>query len=163
MIGCPNQSEENSNRICNSANSLPKYPGEAKRNRLFLNTEINQMIKIQIIRSLLAIAATVTLWSVPAMLHATELHPLVVTGIALDKVTVAHPTPEYPRVALQLGIEGKAVVTVKVQNGEIVQASASSDEPMLRYEARQWIVRCWKFKPEAIGVFTIPIVYKRQA
>ena len=121
------------------------------------------MIKIQITRSLLAIATMVTLWSVPTLLHATELHPLVVTGIALDKVTVAHPTPEYPRLALQLGIDGNVRVTVRVQNGEIVEASASSDEPMLRYEARQWIVRCWKFKPEVIGVFTILIAYKRQA
>ena len=121
------------------------------------------MIKIQITRSLLAIATIVTLWSVPVMMQATELHPLVVTGIAPDKVTIAHPTPEYPRVARQLGIDGNVRVTVRVQNGEIVEASASSGEPILRYEARQWIVRCWKFKPEVIGVFTIPITYKRQA
>ena len=96
-------------------------------------------------------------------LPAAELQPLVVSGIALDKVTVAHPTPEYPRVALQLGIHGNVRVTVKMQNGNIVEASASSDEPMLRYEARQWVVRCWKFKPNVIGLFTIPITYKRQA
>jgi outer membrane biosynthesis protein TonB len=130
---------------------------------LVLNTEIIETMKIHITRSLLAIATMVTLWSVPARLPATELHPLVVTGIALDKVTVAHPTPEYPRLALQLGIDGNVRVTVRVQNGEIVEASASSDEPMLRYAARQWIVRCWKFKPEVSGVFTIPIAYKRQA
>ena len=121
------------------------------------------MMKSHITRSLLVIATMVPLWSVPVISHATELHPLVVTGIALDKVTFAHPTPEYPRAALQLGIDGKAVVTVKVQKGEILEASASSDEPMLRYEARQWILRCWKFKPEVTGVFTIPITYKRQA
>jgi outer membrane biosynthesis protein TonB len=121
------------------------------------------MIKIQMTRSLLAMATIVTLWAVPMMLQATELQPLVVTGIALDKVTVAHPTPEYPRVALQLGVDGSVRVTVKVQNGEIVGATASSTAPMLRYEARQWIVRCWKFKPEVTGVFTIPITYKRQA
>ena len=113
--------------------------------------------------SLLAIVTIATLWSVPAMLQAAELKPLVVTGIALDKVTVAHPTPEYPRAALQLGVHGNVRVTVKVQNGNIVEAGASSDEPMLRYEARQWIVRCWKFKPGVTGVFTIPIIYKRQA
>jgi len=121
------------------------------------------MIKIQISRCLLTIATMVTLWSAPATLHATELRPLVVTGIALDKVTVAHRTPEYSRLALQLGVDGNVRVTVKVQNGNIVDASASSDEPMLRYEAREWIVRCWKFKPEVSGVFTIPITYKRQA
>jgi outer membrane biosynthesis protein TonB len=121
------------------------------------------MIKFQITRSLLAIATIVTIWSVPVMSQATELQPLVVTGIALDKVTVSHPTPEYPRVALQLGIDGNVRVTVKVQNGEIVEASALSTAPMLGYEARQWIVRCWKFKPEVTGIFTIPITYQRQA
>jgi TonB family protein len=84
-------------------------------------------------------------------------------GIALDKVTVAHPTPEYPRVALKLGIDGNVRVTVKVQNGKIIEARASSDAPMLGYDAQQWIVRCWKFRPEVTGVFTIPITYKRQA
>jgi TonB family protein len=121
------------------------------------------MIKIQITRRLPAVATMATLWSVPMKLPAAELQPLVVTGIALDKVTVAHPTTEYPRVALQLGIHGNVRVTVKVQNGNIVEASASSDEPMLRYEARQWVVRCWKFKPNVTGLFTIPITYKRQA
>jgi TonB family protein len=121
------------------------------------------MIKTRINRSFLAITTAVTLWAVPAMLQAAELHALVVTGIPVDKVTVAHPTPDYPRVALQLGIHGNVRVTVKVQNGNIVEARASSDEPMLRYEAQQWIVRSWKFKPEVTGVFTIPITYKRQA
>jgi hypothetical protein len=93
---------------------------------------LQNMIKIQITRNLLAIATMVTLWTVPVMLQATELQPLIVTGIALDKVTVSHPTPEYPRVALQLGIDGNVRVTVKVQNGNIVEASASSDEPMLQ-------------------------------
>ena len=63
------------------------------------------MTKIQITRSLLAIATMVTLWSVPVTFRATELHPLVVTGIALEKVAVAYPTPEYPKVALQLGVD----------------------------------------------------------
>ena len=121
------------------------------------------MIKIQITRSLLAIATIVTLWSVPVMLQATELQPLVVTGIALDKVTLSHPTPEYPRVALQFGIDGNVRVTVKVQNGKIVEASASADAPIIGLASKEWIVRCWKFKPEVTGVFTIPITYKRQA
>jgi len=120
------------------------------------------MPRVKFVRSLFAIATIATLWSAPAMLQATELHPLVVTGILLDKVTSAHPTPNYPRFALQLGIDGQVRVKVKVQNGEIVEAS-SAGSPMLGYEAKQWIVRCWKFKPEVTGVFTIPIDYKRQA
>ena len=120
------------------------------------------MIKIQITRSLLAIATIVTLWAVPVMLQATELHPLVVTGIALDKVTTAHPTPEYPSNALRFGIDGNVRATVNVKT-KIVEATASSGAPLLAYEAKQWIVRNWKFKPEITGVFTIPISYKRQA
>ena len=121
------------------------------------------MIKIQVTRSLLAIATMVTLWSVPVMLQATELHPLVVTGIALDKVTLAHPTPEYPASARQFNIDGKVQVTVRVQNGKIVDASATADAPIIGFASKEWIVRCWKFKPEVTGVFTIPITYKLQA
>ena len=114
-------------------------------------------------RSLLAIVTIAALWTVPAMLQAAELRPLVVTGISLDKVTVAPPTPEYPRVALQFGIDGNVRVTVKVQNGKIVEASASADAPIIGLASKEWIVRCWQFKPEVTGVFTIPITYKRQA
>ena len=121
------------------------------------------MIKIQTTRSLLTIATMVTLWSVPVMLQATELQPLVVTGIALDKVAIAHPVPEYPPTALQFHISGHAQVTVKVQNGKIVYASALADAPILGLASKEWIVRCWKFKPDVTGVFTIPITYKRQA
>jgi outer membrane biosynthesis protein TonB len=121
------------------------------------------MIKIQITRGLLTIATMVTFWSVPMMSQATELHPLIVTGIALDKVAVAHPVPEYPPVALRFHIDGHVQVTVKVQNGKIVEASASADAPILGLASKEWIVRCWKFKPDVTGVFTIPITYKRQA
>jgi len=121
------------------------------------------MTKTQITRSLLAIAMMVTLWSVPVMSRAAELRPLVVTGIALDKVAVAHPVPDYPKTALQFHIDGHVRVTVKVQNGKIVDASASADAPIIGLASKEWIVRCWKFKPEVTGLFTIPITYKRQA
>jgi len=118
------------------------------------------MPRTKLHRSLLTIAALCT---VPAMLQAAGLRPLVVTGIALDKVTVAHPTPEYPRLALQLGFDGNVQVKVRVQNGKIVDASASADAPIIGPASKEWIVRCWKFKPEVTGIFTIPITYKRQA
>jgi TonB family protein len=102
-------------------------------------------------------------WSSPALVRATELHPLVVTGIALDKVTTFHPTPQYPRVALALGIDGKVRIEVKVHNGRITDANVLSGAPMLADSARGWIVGNWKFKPEISGVFIIPINYKRQA
>ena len=121
------------------------------------------MTKNQITRSLRAIATMVTLWSVPTMLPAAELQPLVVTGIALDKVTTVHPTPQYPRVALALGIDGRVRIEVKVHNGRIIEANALSGAPMLASSAKAWIVGNWKFRPEISGVFTIPIDYKRQA
>jgi hypothetical protein len=121
------------------------------------------MTKIQITRSLLTIATLVTFWSVPMISQATELQPLIVTGIALDKVANAHPVPEYPPTALQFHIDGHARVTVKVQNGKIVDASAAADAPLLGLASKEWIVRCWKFRPDVTGVFTVPITYKSHA
>ena len=114
-------------------------------------------------RSLLTISAIATLWSAPALVRAAELHPLVVTGIALDKVTTVHPTPQYPRVALALGVSGEVKIEVKVHNGRITEANALSGAPMLASFAKTWIVGNWKFRPEISGVFTIPINYKLQA
>ncbi len=52
------------------------------------------MLKIQIHRSLFAIATIATLWSLPVMLQATELHPMVVIGIPANNVALRHPTPD---------------------------------------------------------------------
>jgi len=122
-----------------------------------------QMQKNKFYRSLLTISTIAIFWSAPAPVRATELHPLVVTGIALDKVTTFHPAPAYPRVALALGIDGKVQIEVKVHNGRLTEANVLSGAPMLESSAKSWIVGNWKFKPEASGVFTIPISYKRQA
>ena len=121
------------------------------------------MQKNKFYRTLLTIATSAALWSAPALSRAAELRPLVVTGIALNKVTIVHPTPAYPRAALALGIDGIVKVEVTVQNGRITGAKALSGSPMLAYSAKTWIVWNWKFKPEISGVFTIPINYKRQA
>jgi hypothetical protein len=48
-------------------------------------------------------------------------NPLVVTGIALDKVAIVHPTPEYPRTALATGLEGKVRIKMTVRDGSIVE------------------------------------------
>jgi TonB family protein len=121
------------------------------------------MQKNKFYRSLLAISTIAMFWSAPGLVGATELHPLVVTGIALDKVATFHPAPAYPRVALALGIDGKVQIEVKVHNGRITEADVLSGAPMLASSAKAWIVGNWKFKPEVSGVFTIPISYKRQA
>jgi hypothetical protein len=122
------------------------------------------MLKNQIHRSLFAIATIATLWSLPVMLHATELHPMVVVGIPADNVALRHPTPEYPRVALSLHISGDVVVTVRVENGKIMETTANSHSPpFLAYSATRWVANQWKFKPSVSGVFTIPISYKQSA
>src|SRR5260221_11837661 len=117
------------------------------------------MPRVKFVRSLFAIATIATLSSAPVMLQATEMHPLVVTGILLEKGTTAHPTPQYPRFALQLGIDGRVQLKAQVQNGEIVEATASAGAPMLGYEPKQGTVRCWQFKREATWGFRIPFDY----
>ena len=121
------------------------------------------MQKHKFYRTLLAISTIAMFWSAPVLSRATELHPLVVTGIALDKVATFHPAPAYPRVALALGIDGKVQIEVKVQNGRITEANVLSGAPMLASSAKTWIVGNWKFKPDISGVFIIPVSYKRQA
>jgi TonB-like protein len=122
------------------------------------------MLKNQIHRSLFAIATIATLWSLPVMLQATELHPMVVVGIPANSVALRHPTPEYPRVALSLHISGDVVVTVRVENGKIMETKANShSSPLLADSATRWVANQWKFKPSVSGVFTIPISYKESA
>ena len=121
------------------------------------------MQKPKFYRSLLAISAIATFWFAPVLVRAAELHPLVVTGIALDKVASAHPTPQYPRVALALGVDGKVQIEVKVHHGRITEANVLSGFPMLASSAKEWIQWNWKFKPQISGVFIIPINYTRHA
>jgi TonB family protein len=121
------------------------------------------MQKNKIYRSFLAIGTVAVLWSAPALLRAAELHPLIVIGIPLEKVATVHPTPEYPRIALALGIDGKVRIKMKVRDGRIIEADVLSGSPMLGYSAKEWILRNWRFRPEISGVFTVPIDYKRQA
>ena len=122
------------------------------------------MFKHQIHRSLFAIATIATLWSLPVMLQATELHPMVVIGIPANNVALRHPTPEYPRNALNLHISGNVVVTVRVENGKIMETTANShSSPLLADSATRWVANQWKFKPSVSGVFTIPISYKQSA
>jgi hypothetical protein len=121
------------------------------------------MLKNQIHRSLLAIVAIVTLCSMPALLQAAELHRLVVVGIPPDKITSAHPTPEYPQTARNLHIHGDVVVTVQIEDGKVMGTATTSGSPILAYSASRWVTHEWKFKPMVRGVFRIPISYKESA
>jgi outer membrane biosynthesis protein TonB len=121
------------------------------------------MLKDQIHRSFLAIVTIATLGSMPALSPATELRPMVVVGIPANDVALKHPTPEYPRVALNLHIGGDVLVTVRVENGKIVETTAAAHSPILADSASHWVNYQWKFKPTVSGVFTIPISYKQSA
>jgi outer membrane biosynthesis protein TonB len=163
--------------------ALSSVSREGGRESLLETTKANPMLKNQIHRSLptsptqqsiirlsgalrrtgLAIATIAALWSIPALSPAAGLHPMVVVGIPVDNVTLKHPTPEYPRVALSLHISGNVQVTVRVENGEIKESTADSTSSMLRESALRWVTYQWKFKPTVSGVFTIPISYKESA
>jgi outer membrane biosynthesis protein TonB len=121
------------------------------------------MQKNKFYRSLLAISTIAMFWSAPALVQGEELHPLVVTGIALDKVATFHPMPAYPKFAMALRIDGRVRIEVKVQNGRITEAKALSGASLLAGSAKTWIVGNWKFRPEVSGVFTIPVSYKLHA
>lgn len=136
---------------------------EGKRTRLSRPTK-EAMFRNHFNRSLLAIATIATLWSVPVMLQAAELHPMVVVGIPPSNVTLRHPTPEYPRTALNLHISGDVLLRVQVENGKIMETTVvSHSSPLLADSATRWVANQWKFKPSVSGVFTIPISYKQSA
>jgi TonB family protein len=122
------------------------------------------MLKNQIHRSLLAIVTIAALWPMAALSPAAQLHPMVVVGIPANAVTLRHPTPEYPRVALNLHISGDVMVRVQVENGVIMETTViSHSSPLLADSATRWVANQWKFKPSVSGVFTIPISYKQSA
>jgi outer membrane biosynthesis protein TonB len=121
------------------------------------------MLKNQIHRSLLAIITIATLGFMPALSPATELHPMVVIGIPANDVTLRHPTPEYPRVALNLHISGDVLVTVRVENGKIIETTVAGHSSILTDSASRWVDYQWQFKPTVSGVFRIPISYKLSA
>jgi hypothetical protein len=122
------------------------------------------MLKKQINRSLLAIVTVATLWCMPVMLQAAELHRMVVVGIPANSVALRHPTPEYPRTALNLHISGDVLLRIQVEHGVITETAAVSNSSLLLADsATRWVANQWKFKPSVSGVFTIPISYKQSA
>lgn len=121
------------------------------------------MLRNQLYRGLVAGAMSATLWSVPVQSQASELRPLVVVGIPADSVATKHPTPEYPRVALNLHISGDVLVTVRVENGKVVETTTASHSSILADSAQRWMNNQWQFKPSVSGVFTVPVSYKQSA
>jgi outer membrane biosynthesis protein TonB len=123
------------------------------------------MSRNQFYRSLVAVAATAAFWFVPALVsQATEITPIVVVGIPADSVALKHPTPEYPRVALQMHISGDVLLRVRVEQGVISEMKIVSDSSLLLAgSAQHWVRSQWNFKPSVSGVFTIPISYRESA
>jgi TonB family protein len=129
-----------------------------------LHPQRGAVFKNQFNRILLAIATVATLWSIPVMLQAAELHPMVVVGIPADSVALRHPTPEYPRTALNLHISGDVLLRFQVENGVITETTVvSHSSRLLVGSATRWVANQWKFKPSVSGVFTVPISYKQSA
>jgi outer membrane biosynthesis protein TonB len=122
------------------------------------------MSKIQVYRSLIAAALIGATWYFAVLSQAAELHPMVVVGIPANSVALRHPTPEYPRTALNLHISGDALLRVQVENGVITETTVvSHSSPLLADSASRWVANQWNFKPSVSGVFTIPISYQQSA
>jgi 4-amino-4-deoxy-L-arabinose transferase-like glycosyltransferase len=122
------------------------------------------MSKIQVYRSLIAAALIGAIWYFAVLSQAAERHPMVVVGIPANSVALRHPTPEYPRTALNLHISGDALLRVQVENGVVTETTVvSHSSPLLADSASRWVPNQWNFKPSVSGVFTIPISYRESA
>jgi hypothetical protein len=95
------------------------------------------MIKPRLIRSLVAIATIATLLSTTYRSSAAELHGLVVTGVALDRVASQHSMPPYPLDARSQRIQAEVRVRIQVKNGKMVHVTSESKSPILGKYASQ--------------------------
>ena len=118
------------------------------------------MSKPRAIRSLVAIATVATLLSTAYRSPAAELHRLVVTGIALDRVASRHLIPDYPQDARSLRIQGEVQVRIEVQNGKMVNVTAESASSTLADYSSRWVRWHWQFRPTVSGVYFLPISYR---
>jgi outer membrane biosynthesis protein TonB len=121
------------------------------------------MLKNQVDLTPFAILTVIAFCCITALSRAKELHPLVVVGIPENDVALAYPVPEYPRTALNLHISGDVLVTVRVENGNVTNATANSHSSILAESARRWVEHQWKFRPSVSGTLTIPISYRESA
>jgi hypothetical protein len=112
---------------------------------------------------MVAIATVATLLSTAYRSPAAELHRLVVTAIALDRVASRHSIPAYPQDARFLRIQGEVRVRIEVENGKMVNVTAESDSPMLADYSAGWVRWHWQFRPTVTGVYFLPVSYKLTA
>src|SRR5271157_387004 len=72
---------------------------------------------------------------------------------------VRSPRPPYPPQALQMHITGDVRLRITVQNGDVVDAEASSGPPMLASAAARFVRANWKFSPTTTGTYTLPVLF----
>jgi len=78
------------------------------------------------------------------------------TAITPPKI-LFNPTPQYPRIARVMGLEGKTLLRVEIlQDGRpgTVQVRESCGHPMLD-EAAAKAIKKWKFTPAQDGLFAV--------
>ncbi len=117
------------------------------------------MSKLRLIRSFIAII-TITIFSSTAYQSlAAELKPLVVTGIALDRVASQHPIPTYPQEVRSLKLKCDVQVRIQVVKGKMIKVTAESTSAILAAYSSRWVHLHWQFKPSVSGVYLLPISY----
>jgi outer membrane biosynthesis protein TonB len=73
--------------------------------------------------SLLAVATSAMLCSMPPESQAREQHRLLVVGNN-DDLSIVHPAPQYPYDGQRMRIQGDVQVRVQVDHGRMVSVSA---------------------------------------
>jgi Gram-negative bacterial TonB protein C-terminal len=146
--------------LCTSMNT--GHPGWSTKMTQTIHKGRNTMKRPKVIRDFAAIAAIAMLLPTTYQSSAAELHPLVVTGIALDRVATQHPILAYPQLARSLRIQGDVRVRIEVENGKMLNVTAKGNPMLVDYTCR-WIRSHWQFRPTISGVYYLPFSYKLTA
>jgi Gram-negative bacterial TonB protein C-terminal len=110
--------------------------------------------------SLLAVATSAMLCSMPPKSQAREQNRLLVVGNIDDLVTIVHPAPQYPYDGQRMRIQGDVQVRIQVDHGRMVNVSAIANSPYLAGVSERWIRRNWRFRPSISGTYIVPISYQ---
>ena len=96
-----------------------------------------------------------------AMTHAVGQERPRPNPVALlrDPVIVHADLPLYPAVALAAHLSGPVDVTVRIENGTVIDARASGGTPFLE-EPSLKNARSWRFQGDTNGVLHIRYVYR---
>jgi hypothetical protein len=128
-----------------------------------IQQEKKVMSKSGLVRSFAAIVTIAMLLSAADRSPAAELKPLIVTGIAPDRIATRYALPGYPQDARSRRIEGDVRVRIQVENGKMVNVTAESIVPLLADYTSRWVRWHWQFRPSVSGIYFLPISYKLSA